>query len=42
MKTLVLAAALATLSTATLADLSITGKYEGKISEDSTTNNYNP
>ncbi len=40
MKKLVLAATLATFTTATLADIMITGKYKGKISEDSTTKNY--
>jgi hypothetical protein len=40
MKNLLLATAIATLTTASMADLSITGKYKGKISEDSTTGNY--
>lgn len=40
MKNLLLATAMATLTTASMADLSITGKYKGKISEDSTTKNY--
>lgn len=39
MKKLILAATMATLATASMADVMITGKYEGKISEDSTTGN---
>jgi hypothetical protein len=40
MKNLVLVATMATFATSALADLSITGKYKGKISKDSTTQNY--
>jgi len=40
MKKLVLATALATLITVSFADVMISGKYEGKIKEDSTTGNY--
>ena len=36
---MVLAAAMATLATASMADIMLTGKYKGKMSEDSTTGN---
>ena len=40
MKKLVLATALATMATVSFADVMITGKYEGKMKEDSTSGNY--
>lgn len=40
MKKLVLATALATMATVSFADVSISGKYQGTIKEDSTTGNY--
>jgi len=40
MKKLVLATALATMASVSFADVMISGKYEGKMKEDSTTGNY--